>query len=161
MRLEESLYGGIIQKRKIGNRYICNIGWDLPPIGGGFGSGFGDNNSKKDKDYSYGIKTPIFTPEGTVSADSFGMYTPPKIEPSQDLTIRDFPASNFQLHIHEGAGGITHFKHGKNYSEINSYDAAMADGGKPAYDAMDALEKIKEISMKISLKTNKLKGDDD
>lgn len=43
MRLEESLYGGIIQKRKIGNRYICNIDFiNFPPIGGGgFGNGFG------------------------------------------------------------------------------------------------------------------------
>ncbi len=43
MRLEESLYGEIIQKRKIGKKYICNIKyWDFPTIGSsGFGNGFG------------------------------------------------------------------------------------------------------------------------
>ncbi|OGJ13272.1 hypothetical protein A3K82_01800 [Candidatus Pacearchaeota archaeon RBG_19FT_COMBO_34_9] len=107
----------------------------LPPMGpGGFGL--------LPKGDSYGISIPIYTREGTVDSSSLGTYAPPKLQPRPDLTMRDFPASGFQLHIHEGVGGITHFKHGKNYSEINSYDAAMADGGKPAYDAMEDLNNM-------------------
>ncbi|MCK4647514.1 hypothetical protein KAT24_01125 [Candidatus Pacearchaeota archaeon] len=49
--------------------------------------------------------------------------------PSEPLTIRDFPASGFQLHIHEEPGGKPLLKDysGKKISELNSYDAAMAD----------------------------------
>ena len=45
------------------------------------------------------------------------------------LTIRDFPASGFQLHIHEGEDGTAKLKDykGNKISEMNSYDAAMAD----------------------------------
>ena len=54
----------------------------------------------------------------------------------------DFPASGFQLHIHEGE--TTKPSSLMDYSRrkilISSYDAAMADGGKSAYDAMDLLE---------------------
>ena len=93
-------------------------------VGGGFGG-----ISKKDID-KYGIVLPTYN-------------TPSKIQPNQKLTIRNFPASGTQLHIHEEPRGITHFKHSDGtYSEINSYDAAMADGGKPAYDAMKLLEAL-------------------
>jgi len=45
---------------------------------------------------------------------------------SGPLTIRPF--SGFQLHIHEIPGGIAHIKYPDGtYTEINSYDAAMAD----------------------------------
>jgi len=44
------------------------------------------------------------------------------------LTIRDFPASGFQLHIHEGEGGTIHIKtYDGKYFNISSYDAAIAD----------------------------------
>lgn len=45
------------------------------------------------------------------------------------LTIRDFPSSGFQLHIHEGQDGTAKLKDykGNKISEMNSYDAAMAD----------------------------------
>lgn len=44
------------------------------------------------------------------------------------LTIRDFPSSGFQLHIHEGEGGTAHLKTYKGeYINLSSYDAAMAD----------------------------------
>ena len=44
----------------------------------------------------------------------------------EGLTIRPF--SGFQLHIHEKPGGIAHLKYpDSTYTEINSYDAAMAD----------------------------------
>jgi len=48
---------------------------------------------------------------------------------SGPLTIRDFPASGFQLHIHEGAGGSANIKPygSKKGIPISSYDAAMAD----------------------------------
>ncbi len=96
--------------------------------GGGFGG-----MSKKDCE-KYGI---IDTPSMNI----------PKIQPSQNLTIRDFPASGFQMHIHEKPNGITHFKYPDNtYSEINSYDAAMADGGKPAYDAMELLDSLNKFA---------------
>jgi hypothetical protein len=76
------------------------------------------------------------------------LYNPPKIEPSSNLTIRDFPASGFQLHIHEG--NINEPSSLVNYPRTNkfllsSYDAAMADGGKPAYDAIESLERINKI----------------
>jgi len=48
---------------------------------------------------------------------------------SGPLTIRDFPSSGFQLHIHERSGGTAHiwdYKREKKI-EINSYEAAMAD----------------------------------
>ncbi len=48
--------------------------------------------------------------------------------PKPNLTIRDFPVSGVQLHIHEGPGGTAHLKTKKNeYFNLNSYDAAMAD----------------------------------
>jgi len=44
------------------------------------------------------------------------------------LTIRDFPASGFQLHIHEGEGGTAHIKtYDGRYANISSYEAAIAD----------------------------------
>ena len=44
------------------------------------------------------------------------------------LTIRNFPASGVQLHIHEGPDGTAHLKTHKNeYINVNSYDAAMMD----------------------------------
>ncbi len=60
------------------------------------------------------------------------------------ISIHSLPFSGTSLHIHEGAGGTAQFKHdagkGPNrYSQINSYDAAMADGGTDAYTAMSNL----------------------
>lgn len=45
------------------------------------------------------------------------------------LTSIRLPESGVELHIHEQPGGITHLKYDKGwgYTEINSYDAAMAD----------------------------------
>lgn len=44
------------------------------------------------------------------------------------LTIRDFPASGFQLHIHEGEDGSANLKtYNGERIPISSYDAAMAD----------------------------------
>lgn len=66
----------------------------------------------------YGISGPL----GGSRPLSFGSSGP--------LTIRDFPSSGFQLKIHEGPGGTAHItKYGTNkiISELNSYDAAMAD----------------------------------
>lgn len=58
------------------------------------------------------------------------LYTPP-LKPSRTigpLVIRSFPASGFQLHIHEQPGGIAHIKYPDGtYTEMNSYEAAMAD----------------------------------
>ena len=97
---------------------------------GGFGGGGFGGIGKKDMD-KYGIVIP-------------------KIKPSQNLTIRDFPASGFQLHIHEGE--TTKPSSIMDYSRkrvlLSSYDAAMADRGKPAYDAMkllDSLNKLREF----------------
>lgn len=116
---------------------------DLPPMGpGGFGFSQGVD--------SYGAVPPIFTKDGrAVSGDSPALYEPAKIQPLPDLTVRDLPASGFQLHIHEEAGGYTHFTHltngEKSYSEINSYDAAMADGGPSAYEGLSTAERIAKI----------------
>jgi hypothetical protein len=54
---------------------------------------------------------------------------PPSFGPNNPLTIRDFPSSGVQLHIHDGPGGTAHFKtyDRKDTIPINSYDAAMAD----------------------------------
>ncbi|MFA5071879.1 MAG: hypothetical protein WC511_05995 [Candidatus Pacearchaeota archaeon] len=105
----------------------------------------------------YSGDVPIYTPNGVISSKDVGIYsnsesTPllPKFSKS-DLTVINLPFSGTSLHIHEEAGGITHFKHdkGKNaerYSEINSYDAAMADAGKPAYDAMEIVEKMLKMN---------------
>jgi len=48
---------------------------------------------------------------------------------SRPLTIRDFPESGFQLHIHEGPGGSANIKaYGESKGQpISSYDAAIAD----------------------------------
>jgi len=130
MQLEQSLYEPIQESEKKSFR-VYQVG-DLENLsatalhygeGGssGFvGGGFG-GISKKDLD-KYGI----------VGMPSMKI---PKIQPNQNLTIRDFPASGFQLHIHEGAGGTAHiwdYKR-KNKIEINSYDAAMAEllAGRP------------------------------
>lgn len=106
---------------------------DLPPMGPG-------GCFELPKGDGYNSIIPIFTIDGTVDSNSLGMYEPLKIQPSPNLTIRDFPASGFQLHIHEEAGSKAKLKGYNGQSiEINSYDAAMADGGKPAYDAMEKL----------------------
>ncbi len=100
---------------------------------GGFsGGGFG-GISKKDMD-KYGI---VITPQMI-----------PKIRPSQNLTIRDFPASGFQLHIHEGetTKPSSIMDYSRNKFCLPSYDAAMADGGKPAYDAMKLLHSLNELT---------------
>jgi len=121
---------------------------DLPPMGpGGFGFSPGGD--------SYGAVPPIFTRDGrTVSGDSPALYEPAKIQPLPDLTVRDFPASGFQLHIHEGettkASSIMDYL--RNKSLLSSYDAAMADAGKPAYDAMEIM---KSCLRKVYLGENK------
>ncbi len=59
--------------------------------------------------------------------DSYGII--PQIVTSPKLTIRDFPASGFQLHIHEGENGTAHiwdYKRQKKFN-ISSYDAAIMD----------------------------------
>jgi hypothetical protein len=60
---------------------------------------------------------------------SGGSILPDLPRGSSPLTIRDFPDSGFQLHIHEGPGGSANIK---GYGEkkghpISSYDAAMSD----------------------------------
>ena len=72
----------------------------------------------------YGISGPLggSRPLSGSKPLSFGSSGP--------LTIRDFPSLGFQLKIHEGPGGTAHItKYGTNkiISELNSYDAAMAD----------------------------------
>ncbi len=70
--------------------------------------------------------------------------------PSGPLTIRDFPASGFQLHIHERPGGKALFKSysGKKIAEINSYDAAMADSSADKLDIPKLLKWLKEREQK-------------
>ena len=54
------------------------------------------------------------------------LYTGPVKKPK--ITIRDFPACGIQLHIHEGPGGISHFKtYNEEYIEISSEAAALGD----------------------------------
>ncbi|MCC7574914.1 hypothetical protein KO361_04955 [Candidatus Woesearchaeota archaeon] len=52
-----------------------------------------------------------------------------------NLTIRDFPVSGVQLHMHEGPGGTAHWRSydRKDKIPINGYDAAMADLMLPDY----------------------------
>jgi hypothetical protein len=66
----------------------------------------------------------------------------PSFRANDNLTVRDFPALSFQLHIHEDPDGKAKLKgyDGEKLSELNSYDAAMADGGPVAYDAMEKLQ---------------------
>lgn len=46
----------------------------------------------------------------------------------RQLTITNLPESGVQLHTHERPGGTTHIKYKDGtYTEINSYDAAIAD----------------------------------
>jgi hypothetical protein len=54
---------------------------------------------------------------------------PLRIGNSNPLTIRDFPSSGFQLHIHEQPGGKPLIKgyDGKKIAELSSYDAAIGD----------------------------------
>lgn len=74
-------------------------------------------------------------------------FHPPKTyKPNSGLTIRSLPALGTQLHIHEGAGGTAQFKHdvgegSDKYSEINSYDAAMADAAPLSHEAIGRLIK--------------------
>ena len=144
MRLEQQLYKSTDLKNLSASALYTG---HLPPMGPG---GFGVSSGKD----SYGFKIPIFTRDGEMNSDEIGMYSPLKIQPKADLTIRDLPFSGTALHIHEEEGGISHFKHRDGtYSEISSYDAAMADGGKPAYDAMEVLEQINK-SMTPQMKEN-------
>lgn len=85
----------------------------LPMNGGGVsGGGFGGGSIFDRMDHLAGSR-----PLGQANA-------------SRPLTIRDFPASGFQLHIHEGAGGTAHLKTYKGeHLLLSSYDAAMADWG--------------------------------
>jgi hypothetical protein len=92
----------------------------------------------------------IFTPDGRMlNGDEMSLGQDMQIKKSYarctdgGMTIRSLPASGTQLHIHEEAGGITHFKHSDgSYSQINSYDAAMADAGKSGYEAQSIAERI-------------------
>jgi hypothetical protein len=58
-----------------------------------------------------------------------GMSRPLMPRDSRPLTIRPFPESGFQLHIHEGEGGSAHLvtKDRKFKFSLTSFDAAMAD----------------------------------
>jgi hypothetical protein len=126
MKLEQKLYFGIrdLESLSAGILYTGS----LPPMGPG---GSGVLPRKGD---SYGTFSPIFKPV---------------ISQTDDLTIRDLPASGFQLHIHEGENGTAHLKtyHGDR-TLLSSYDAAMADAGKPAYDAMQALDALFKFGKK-------------
>mgnify|MGYP001594863022 CR=1 FL=1 len=90
---------------------------DLPPLSAGFGVGMGD---------SYGA--------GDCPADRVNLGGPglPSLHfTNKKLSVLSLPNLGTSLHIHEGAGGSAHFKHDKGkgadkYSQINSYDAAMA-----------------------------------
>ena len=76
------------------------------------------------------------------SLGSFGIVSTPLMKSGEKLTIRDFPASGFQMHIHEGDGGTSHLKtYNGEKILMSSYDAAMADGGKATCDAMELIEK--------------------
>lgn len=65
---------------------------------------------------------------GTTALYSSGKSSKPS------LTIRDFPASKVQLHIHEGQGGTAHWRTYDRQDKIpmSSYDAAMADATLPS-----------------------------
>ncbi len=138
---------------------------DNPPLGGGFSSG------------SYGSGSPFASPFKSIfntmeeEAEKYAKYKPfvpfVPFEPSPvmgssrpldgsgrplkegyvPMTIRPF--TGFELHIKEQSGGIAHIKYdkGKGYTEINSYDAAMAD---LLADQMD----IKKILARCRLKLN-------
>ncbi len=127
-RIKERIYSvGDLENLSVTALYYGEGGGSSGFVGGGFGG-----ISKKDMD-KYGIVVPPSTKI-------------PKIQPSQNLTIRNLPFSGTQLHIHEESGGTSHFKYPDNtYSKINSYDAAMADGGKPAYDAMKLLDSLNKL----------------
>lgn len=103
----------------------------------------------------------IFAPDGRVldpdtmqpqDFDTGLNYPHTTYRKDRDLTIRSLPASGTQLHIHEGANGMAHFKHDvgegpEKYSQINSYDAAMADAGSSGYVALSIAERIAKILM--------------
>lgn len=64
------------------------------------------------------------------------------------LTIRDFPELGFQLHIHEEPNGSAHFwDYARSLPSvpISSYNAAMADAGTPAYNAMENLQRLLSV----------------
>lgn len=94
----------------------------------------------------------IFLPNGQcVDGDSVGFMgnvgsnpAGSNIRANENLTIRDLPALGIQLHIHEEEGGKPKLiNYGRiKLSELNSYDAAMADGGAPAYEAMTVVERL-------------------
>lgn len=121
---------------------------DLPSMGaGGCIPNIGD---------SYLNKPSFFTTNGAVELGSVNGYEPIKLQPTPNLTIRDFPNLGFQLHIHEENGGYTHLKFEKGkgpdkYFEINSYDAAMADGGQKAYGVMANLERLNKKFLEKSI----------
>ena len=64
------------------------------------------------------------------SPGAFGIVKTPlmKSDRGENLIIRDFPISGFQLHLHEGEGGTGHLKtYDGDKIPLSSYDAAMAD----------------------------------
>ncbi len=67
MRLEQSLYGEIIQKNTIKNRYICNIDFiNFPTIGGGsLGKSLGTANYIKI--FPNGDELSVHAPNGIIS----------------------------------------------------------------------------------------------
>src|SRR3989338_10470860 len=84
---------------------------------------------------------------------SMGTSRPLKYEPRpfkyEPLTIRDLPESGVQLHIHEQPGGKAHLKYNDGtYSEINSYDAAMAD--KLAQDQFNFKRFLSQCKLRLS-----------
>lgn len=90
----------------------------------------------------------IFLPDGSrVNGNAVGFMgnVGSGFRANEDLTVRDFPASGFQLHIHEGetteASSVVDYSRVKKVL-LSSYDAAMADAGKPAYDAMERLQRL-------------------
>ena len=96
----------------------------------------------------YTDKLPKFSAGGAgFELPRFAPKPPPDIPLYGNLTIRDFPASGFQLHIHEGAGGSAHildYARSERYP-ISSYDAAMAD----VFADNSAIKKILEKSRKL------------
>ena len=87
----------------------------------------------------YSLSTPLRVRAGgglskplDASNLSGGSSSPILPSVSRPLTIRDFPESGFQLHIHGNGGYIDEAgfkKHGevKQFMKLSSYDAAMGD----------------------------------
>ena len=139
--LESLSAGALYMPGEIENGAMNWVG-NVPTIGGSSGSIFdrldrGVESHYKSKTCEELLRDLGLSPLGE-SKPSMGLSRPLKYEPKpgyEPLTSIRLPESRVELHIHERPGGIAHIKYKDGtYTEMNSYDAAIADLSTDKFD---------------------------